>query len=148
MTESALYHEVVLDHYRHPRHRGAMDACTHAADGANPLCGDRLRIELRCAGGRVAAMRFTGEACAIATAAASMLGDQLAGMDRAGIEALAGQLERLVETGEPDDSLGPLAALAPLQRHPARRKCALLPMAAIRAALDGGDFATTESGAP
>lgn len=148
MNDSVLYQEVVLDHYRHPRHRGVLEACTHAADGTNPLCGDRLRIELRCEGGRIAAMRFSGEACAIATAAASMLADRVAGLDRAGVGALAGQLARLVETGDAGGVPGPLDALAPLQRHPARRKCALLPIAAICAALDGGGVATTEPGSP
>ena len=72
MTQSTLYQQVVLDHYRNPHHRGVLDGCTHAADGANPLCGDRLRIELRCEGGRIGDMAFTGEACAIATATASV----------------------------------------------------------------------------
>lgn len=146
MSEPALYPDLVLDHYRNPRNRGAMDACTHAADGANPLCGDRLRIELRCEGGRIGQMRFTGEACAIAIATASMLGEQVAGLDRAAVGLLAERIARLVTTGDAGVALGALDALAPLQRHPARRKCALLPIATVCAALDGHDLATTESG--
>ena len=49
-----LYPQLVLEHRRNPRNRGRLDACTHAADGVNPLCGDRLRIELRCVDGRIA----------------------------------------------------------------------------------------------
>jgi nitrogen fixation NifU-like protein len=80
MTDAALYGAIVLDHYRDPRHRGKLASCTHAADGANPLCGDRLRIELHCEGDRIIELRHVGEACAIATASASMLGDLVVGL--------------------------------------------------------------------
>ena len=57
MPEQALYKELVLDHYKHPRNRGALDGCTHAADGVNALCGDSLRVELICADDRIEAMQ-------------------------------------------------------------------------------------------
>lgn len=145
MDESALYPRAVLDHYRHPRHHGALDACTHAADGANPLCGDRLRIELACAGGRIERYGFDGEACAVSVAAASMLGDLVAGLDRSGVAVLATRFRRLVEDGMIDPALGELNAMLPLQRHAARRKCAMLPLAALLAALDGLPRTTTET---
>ena len=145
MDESALYPQAVLEHYRHPRHRGALDACTHGADGANPLCGDRLRIELACPGGRIERYGFDGEACAVSIASASMLGDLVAGLDRTGVAALAARFGRMVEAGATDPALGDLNAMAPLQRHAARRKCAMLPFAALLAALDGLPQATTEA---
>jgi nitrogen fixation protein NifU and related proteins len=123
-----------------------LDGCTHAADGANPLCGDRLRIELRCEEGRIGEMRFTGEACAIAIATASMLGDCVAGLGRDDISALRARVERLLETGESDAVPGALNALGGLHRYPARRKCALLPLATLCAALDGCPLTTTEAG--
>jgi nitrogen fixation NifU-like protein len=141
----ALYPQVVLDHYRNPRNHGTLDACTHAADGANPLCGDHLRIELRCEGGRIEDLRFSGEACAVATAAASMLGELVAGLGREDVATLVARVERLVTMGEADATLGALNAMASLQRHPARRKCALLPLATLHAALDGRMSATTET---
>jgi len=45
------------------------------------LCGDSLRIEVACADGRIVAMRFSGEACAITTATASMLSELVHGFD-------------------------------------------------------------------
>lgn len=145
MSESALYPKAVLEHYRRPHHRGPLDACTHAADGANPLCGDTLRIELRCAEGRIEALGFSGEVCAITTAAASMLGDLVSGRASADVALLAARFERLVATGEDDAALDALNAFGVLHRHPARRKCALLPWAALRAALDGTTTITTET---
>jgi nitrogen fixation NifU-like protein len=145
MAESALYQQIVLEHYRHPRNRGSLGACTHVADGANPLCGDRLRIELACSGDRIEVLRFSGEACAIATATASMLSELAPGHSRDAIAAMAGRFAQLVETGDEDATLGALNAMRELQRYPARRKCALLPWATLHAALAGEARATTET---
>jgi nitrogen fixation NifU-like protein len=146
VTAEALYRDVVLDHYRHPRNRGALAHCTHTADGVNPLCGDSLRVEVDCAGGRVVRMGFSGEACAITTATASMLSELAVGRDAREIAALNAPFDRLL-AGEIDEaeSLGALNALADLKRHPSRRKCAELPWATLRAALGGEARATTES---
>lgn len=146
MAEQRLYKEVVLDHYRNPRNRGALEGCTHAADGVNPLCGDSLRVELVCADGRIATMRFSGEACAITTATASMLSELVAGFDAGMVAALNAPFDQLLR-GEvdADDTLGPLNALAELRRHPLRRKCAELPWATLRAALEGTARISTET---
>ena len=145
MTATNLYQQVVLDHYRNPRNHGALLECTHAADGVNPLCGDSLRIEIECSDGRIRAMRFSGEACAITTATASMLSELATGCDAGEIAALNAPFDQLVR-GECDEdqALGALNALGELRRYPARRKCAELPWATLRAALAGTARVTTE----
>ncbi|HEY0179740.1 MAG TPA: SUF system NifU family Fe-S cluster assembly protein [Dokdonella sp.] len=142
----ALYRDLVLEHKRRPRNFGTLTPHTHAADGVNALCGDRLRIELDCRAGRVLAVRFSGESCAIATASASMLSEHVVGLDAAAIADAAARFARLIE-GEvdADASLGELQALGELRDHAARRKCALLPWATLAAALDGREHATTEA---
>jgi nitrogen fixation NifU-like protein len=145
MPSSNLYTQAVLDHCRTPRNFGALAAHTHAADGANPLCGDTLRMELRCEDGRVAELRFSGDACAIAKATASMLSElavdrsagELAGLEQVFISLVGGRISG-------DDRLGGLNAMRELANHPVRKKCALLPFATLRAALAGLDSATTE----
>ncbi|HEY0230401.1 MAG TPA: SUF system NifU family Fe-S cluster assembly protein [Dokdonella sp.] len=145
MSAAALYPQVVLDHYRNPRNRGRVDGCTHAADGVNALCGDTLHVELDCTGDRrIAAIRFSGEACAITTATASMLSELVGGMDEAEVALVAQRFEQLIGGAGEDRALGDLNAMAELQRHPARRKCAQLPWATLRAALAGQSHTTTE----
>ena len=146
MPEQGLYKQLVLDHYKNPRNRGALDDCTHAADGVNPLCGDALRVELACANGRIAGMRFSGEACAITTATASMLSELVVGREAADIVALNAPFAQLL-AGDIDESraLGPLNALRELKRYPSRRKCAELPWATLCAALEGTARVSTET---
>lgn len=145
MADSTLYQQVVLEHYRHPRNRGSLAACTHAADGANPLCGDRLRIELTLGDERIVGLRFTGEACAIATATMSMLSELVPGRSEVDVAGMADRFARLIESGDEDDTLGTLNTMRELQRYSSRRKCALLPWATLRAALTGEAHATTEA---
>jgi nitrogen fixation NifU-like protein len=145
MSTSELYQRIVLEHSRAPRHFGALDAPTHVADGANPLCGDALHVELRVVDGRITAIAFQGEACAIAKATASLLGERSADLDADGVAELETRFAQLIR-GEldADAALGDLNALAALANYPSRRKCALLPFVTLRAALAGTAKTTTE----
>lgn len=145
MSAASLYTNTVLDHHRAPRNFGALDGHTHAADGINPLCGDSLRIEVRVEDGRIAQVRFRGEACAIAIATASMLSEMAAGKTQDELDRLQTAFTKLV-AGQVtrDDLLADLNAMAELSHHVARRKCALLPFSALRAAIDGIPIVTTE----
>ncbi len=70
---SSAYSAVVLEHFRRPRNRGTLAEPTMAQEGVNPLCGDRVKIELRIEGDTVREARFSANACAICVASASIL---------------------------------------------------------------------------
>ncbi len=134
-----LYQQLILDHSKHPRHYAAMPDATHDAEGYNPLCGDRIHLYLKLADGTLSDLSFTGKGCAICTASASMMSDELRGRRRE--EALAlFELFHALLAGEikPDtaERLGKLAALAGVRRFPMRVKCATLPWHTFKAALD------------
>jgi nitrogen fixation NifU-like protein len=75
-----FYKEYILDHYRNPRNFGHLDAPDASAEDLNPLCGDKIRMELNVdAEGRVADVRFSGKGCAISQASASMLTESIKG---------------------------------------------------------------------
>src|SRR5262245_57085449 len=116
-----LYGDVILERFRHPRHFGELPGADAVYEDVNPLCGDRLRIELRLGSGHtIEAARFQGDACAIATASADLLAEMVEG--RRGPDAL--RLER--------DAL--LTALrAPIRAS--RLACVSLPLAVLRGAL-------------
>jgi nitrogen fixation NifU-like protein len=73
------YSATMLDHFKRPRNRGPLPSPTVSQEGANPLCGDRVRIELALDGDVVTAARFTADACAICVAASSMLTELVRG---------------------------------------------------------------------
>jgi nitrogen fixation NifU-like protein len=139
-----LYGGVILERFRHPRHFGELPGADAVHEDVNPLCGDRLRIEVRLSPEReVERVRFQGDACAVATASADLLAEMVEG--RPVGEALG--LER--------DAL--LAALgAPIRAS--RLGCVSLPLAVLRGALGAGaeriaaargrDGSASPSGAP
>ena len=117
---AALYSETLLDHFRHPRNYGALSAPTISFESFNPLCGDRIRIEVKLQDSIVKEARFKGDACAISTAAASLLTELIRDANLADLSTITE--ERLISALESDIK-------------PARRQCALLPLEALRAGL-------------
>ncbi|MGH7742288.1 MAG: Fe-S cluster assembly sulfur transfer protein SufU, partial [Candidatus Eiseniibacteriota bacterium] len=74
-----MFRENILEHYRHPRNQGTLEHPDITYEDANPLCGDRIRMDLNVKDGRIDAVRFSGHGCSISQAAASMLSEKIEG---------------------------------------------------------------------
>ena len=137
MSLAELYQEIILDHYRKPRHRGRLDHAQVEVRHYNPVCGDELTVGLRVDGDRVAAIAVDAVGCSISQASASVMSEQVTGQTTE--EALAtGEAFRqmLVEDAEPDeDVLGDGVAFHGVAKYPVRVKCALLGWMAFKDAL-------------
>lgn len=136
-----LYRELILDHARNPRGFGSLDDATHAANGVNPLCGDKLRLFLRVGPDeRIEDAHFDGSGCAISVASASLLTETVSGLYTAQaldyVAALAGTLNGTAPKST-EAELGKLRALLGVRDYPSRVKCATLAWHTLRAALDG-----------
>ena len=116
------FRAIVLDHFRRPRNRGPLTGATVSADGANPLCGDRIRVELQVRDGAILAAGFTADACAICIASASVLTERVRGMHLSDTASIDGRWISAALEGEPP---------------PGRTRCALLPLDTLRRAVAG-----------
>lgn len=133
-TLSALYQELILDHYRRPRNKGTLQHPTHAVSLTNPLCGDEIDLQLRVDGGVIKEVGFVGRGCSISQASASMMTQLLKDRTVAEAVGLAGRMSALMQGDEGaarDRALGDLRALAGVAKFPVRIKCALLPWNAL-----------------
>jgi len=75
-----FYKEYILDHYRNPRNFGHLENPTASAEDLNPLCGDKIHMDLSVGSdGKIDDVRFEGKGCAISQASASMLTESLKG---------------------------------------------------------------------
>ena len=129
MSLEELYRQVILDHYRNPRHRGHLDHPATSAEGTNPLCGDEITVELAVDGDRVTAIAVSGQGCSISQASASMMGAVLKGKTVEEALSLMGVFTRMLHgdlDAAADTDLGDLRALAGVSKFPVRVKCALL----------------------
>jgi nitrogen fixation NifU-like protein len=137
-----LYQEVILDHYRRPRHHGELPDANRTAEGYNPLCGDRLVVYLKVEDGVVKDVSFQGTGCAISQASASVMTSALAGKTREEIQALFDRFREVVSgkgTEEDAVALGEMGAMSGVSQFPTRVKCATLAWHAALAALDKKD---------
>ena len=143
-----LYQQVILEHNKKPRNFGKLEACTHHAEGHNPLCGDQLELTLVVEDGLVQDIRFQGSGCAIDMASASLMTGAVKGKPVAEAEAMAEQFRGMVrgdlDPGSETPLLGKLTLFSGVKNLPRREKCAVLPWATLHAALKGEAEASTE----
>lgn len=141
-----LYQSVILDHNRRPRNYQVLPTANRVGSGNNPLCGDEITVYLRLEGDRIADISFQGSGCAISQASASLMTVNLKGKTIKEAEAIAGDVMKLITTGEvKDDEMSDLSALAGVHQFPARIKCATLSWhAALNAAKGEAKPTTTE----
>lgn len=135
MSLDDLYREVILDHYSHPRNKGTLDPADVTGDGANPLCGDEIRIFLVVRDGVVHDVRFDGKGCSISQASASMMTEQIKGKRVEEAERLIAAFKAMMHGEPPREELGDLEALQGVRKFPVRVKCATLGWLTLEGAL-------------
>lgn len=141
MSLDELYRDVILDHYSHPRNRGVAHPADATREGANPLCGDEIRVSLRVRNGVVEDVRFEAKGCSISQASASMMTEQIKGKPVAEANHLIAAFKAMMHTPpgtEPGaaDELGDLIALSGVRKFPVRVKCATLGWITLEMALE------------
>lgn len=147
---SNLYQEVILDHNKNPRNFGGLDPHTHSAKGHNPLCGDKLEIQLFIENNVIVDVKFQGQGCAISKASASIMTSLIKGKTIDAARELFSKFHHLV-TNEHDNEeidiidLGKLAVFAGVKDYPARVKCASLAWHTLNNAIaEKSEIAITE----
>jgi nitrogen fixation protein NifU and related proteins len=119
-----LYRDNLLDHYENPRHHGTVEGADISHEESNPLCGDRIRVDVKLTDDHrgIAEVAFSGDGCIISQAAASMLLEEVAGKSIEDVQKL--------ERQDVLDLIG-----VPLTT--ARVKCALLGLKVLKAGIYG-----------
>ncbi len=116
-----LYRDYILEHYRRPHNFGVLETPSATFEGANPLCGDRITMQLQVEDGVVTGVGFTGRGCAISQASASLLTDEIKGKP---------------VTEVADFAASDLLDLLGIEISPARLKCAMLSFESLQHLLE------------
>jgi nitrogen fixation NifU-like protein len=138
---SALYQELILDHYRRPRNKGALPTATGSASLRNPLCGDEVDVQVELRDGRVSDVRFGGRGCSISQASASMMTELVKGRTPDEVARLSERFAEMIrgdESAARDEALGQARALSGVARFPTRVRCALIAWEAMARAVKPG----------
>jgi nitrogen fixation NifU-like protein len=136
-----MYQDVILDHYKHPQHRGLREPFGAQVYHVNPICGDEVTLRVALSGDRetVADVSYDGQGCSISQASTSVLTQQVIGQSvGAALKTITAFTEMVSSRGAvegDEDVLGDGVAFAGVAKYPARVKCALLGWMAFKDAL-------------
>lgn len=130
MELDSLYQEVILDHYKHPQHKGLSATYDVQVHHINPSCGDEITLNLSMRDGVITEITWDGVGCSISQASVSILSDLLRNKSLDEAFTILDSFVNLMQSkgaqaGDPailDDAV----ALAGVSKYPARIKCALL----------------------
>ncbi len=142
VSMDTLYQQIILDHYKHPHHRGLVDDFDAEVHHVNPTCGDEVTLRVAVRDGAIAGLGWEGEGCSISQAATSVMSDLVVG--KPVDEAMVLQQKFLdlmqsrgqAELSEDDEEqLEDAVAFEGVSKYPARVKCALLGWMAMKSAV-------------
>ena len=138
----SMYREIILDHYKHPQHRGLPASFDAEVHHVNPTCGDEVTLRVRVADGAISELGWEGEGCSISQASTSVMSGLVTGKPVADALALQEKFLALMQSrGEAElseadeDELDDAVAFEGVSKYPARVKCALLGWMAMKSAV-------------
>jgi nitrogen fixation NifU-like protein len=149
----SMYREIILDHYKHPQHRGLPEDFDAEVHHVNPTCGDEVTLRVRVADGQIAELGWEGEGCSISQASTSVMSELVVGKPVKDAMALERRFLGLMQsrgdaglTEADEDELADAVAFEGVSKYPARVKCALLGWMAMKSAVAEAGWGGTEDG--
>lgn len=125
-----LYRDIILDHFKNPRHRGAVEDPDISVQGTNPFCGDEMELTMRLDGERIAQIKILAKGCSISQSSASMMSEVLTGRTLRDAEGYTQAFKQMMlgrgTAADLPDGLEDIEALEGVKKYPVRIKCALL----------------------
>lgn len=130
-----LYQERIVALAKAKTGAGKLDNPTRSARRDNPLCGDRVVMDVRMDGqGKISEVAHQVRGCLLCQASAAALASVAVGKDASGIAAARLDAERALGRAE-GKAHSPFDAFEPVKDHKSRQECVLLPFEALAAAL-------------
>jgi nitrogen fixation protein NifU and related proteins len=141
-SPESLYQDIILDHFKHPQHRGLAEPFDAEVHHVNPTCGDEVTVRIRLADGTVEDVSWEGIGCSISQASTSVMSGLVLGrrvsealeLERSFLSLMQSRGESTLSEGEAE-ALGDAVAFEGVSKYPARVKCALLGWMAMKSAV-------------
>lgn len=131
-----LYQETILEHAQSPRRSGRLQSPTCSAKGNNPLCGDKIELDILLSNDKIEDVRCTTSGCAISTAAASIMAEEIFGKSISeALNTVENFIQALKSGDDKFDDSSELKAFCNVSQYPTRIKCATLPWQTLKKAL-------------
>lgn len=131
MSYEKLYHELLVDHYKHPRNKKTLEDPDFAATIFNPLCGDEITVQGKVKENNIIELGFDGKGCVISLAVGSLLTEKVMGSS----------IEQASKLTKQD-----ILDLIKVELGPTRLRCALLALEALQKGLSDATPGKTTGG--
>lgn len=135
-----IYHTDLMRLAAEAHGTGRLDAPDATVTLSNPLCGDRITLDVTLRDGKIAAIGHDVKACVLCQAAASLIGRRALGQTPAALHRIADQMTTLLKgTAEGERDWAEIDAFAPVAGRKSRHACVLLPFRALNQALEAAE---------
>ena len=136
--EANLKREIILDNYNNPKNKGLPEDKNYKrVNSRNESCVDNITVAAKLIDGKIEDVKFDGDACAICTSCSSVMTKELKGKTMEEAETIIDNFQRMInELPYDEEVLGELNIYNEVYKQPSRKKCALLPMDAIKKIID------------
>ncbi len=136
-AEDELYQAALVARAKQGRARGRLSSPQHSITLDNPLCGDRVTLDVDLADGRVARVGHQVRGCLLCEAAAELIAVQAPGKTAADLAGATSAVTAILKEGKPAPAgeWSSIAIFAPVHRVKSRQECVLLPFEALNKAL-------------
>ena len=138
----SMYQQIILDHYKHPQHRGLPTAYDAEVHHVNPTCGDEVTLRVSVRDGRITDLGWEAEGCSISQASTSVMSTLVSGREVADALDLQERFSALMQSqghaelsDQDETALEDAVAFEGVSKYPARVKCALLGWMAMKGAV-------------
>lgn len=133
-----LYQDAIMAHAKGATGAGTLDSADATVTVDNPLCGDRVTMEIRIRNGVVEAVAHKVRGCVLCQAAASVIGVQAPGSSATELTGLRERVRAMLQDAVPlpPGAWEDLAIFTPVAAHRNRHECVLLPFEALRRAIE------------
>jgi nitrogen fixation protein NifU and related proteins len=142
LSMDSMYQQIIIDHYKHPQHRGELATFDAEVHHVNPTCGDEVTLRVRVSDGQIADLGWVGEGCSISQASTSVMSELVIGAPISDALQLHEKFLQLMQsqgqhtlTEDEAELLDDAVAFEGVSKYPARIKCALLGWMAMKSAV-------------
>jgi nitrogen fixation NifU-like protein len=126
----ALYQEEIIQLSRKSRERGRLEDPDASARVDNPLCGDRVTVDLSVEDGRITAVGHRVRGCALCEAAAEIIAENAIGLNAEGFARSDAAARAYMSSADAEPPWGKLSIFAPVRDVKSRHECVFLPFTA------------------
>jgi nitrogen fixation NifU-like protein len=131
-----LYQRAIMDRAKTPVRAGRLPSPDVSVTIDNPLCGDRITLDLKLENGTIADIAHHVRGCALCQASASVMAEAVVGQRTADAGTGREQLKAMLGGNEaPAAPWNGYGIFTPLRAHKSRQDCVLLPLEALAQAL-------------